>query len=125
MVTPFLLAGVAQAMSPAEIDEIARELLGPEQVSNRVDCTRRDAVTADFGPSPRREEASEIYLFPLRPHRQTAEVRSRVRYITTMNDGRSFIREGRIESIEWQRWPHFSARPSDRTSTAGMEQQCD
>lgn len=98
-----LLLAAAQGMTPGQ--QAARDLLGPEHVSNRVDCIVR------YPPdTPGRSEINEVYLFPLRPHRQSAEDRARVRYVTTMNDGRSFLREGRIESIIWERWPLFSAR---------------
>jgi len=102
MVALFILIA-AQSMTPGQ--QAARDLLGPEHVSNRIDCIVR------YPPdTPGRSEINETYLFPLRPHRQSAEERARVRYVTTMNDGRSFLREGRIESIAWERWPRFSAR---------------
>jgi hypothetical protein len=104
MVSAFLLAAVQ--LTARESEAMARDLLGPEHVSNRLDCrSRRPHVSG----SPD-AEVNRVFLFPLRPHLKSAEGRARLSYLTTLNDGRTFLREGRIASIVWEQWPRFSAR---------------
>ena len=109
-----LLLAAAQSMTPAE--QAARDLLGPEHVSNRLDCRSRRV-----SPGYPEVEVDRLFLFPLRPHRQSAEERARLRYVSTFKDGRTFLREGRIAAIQWEQWPRFSARLVFDSGTIQLE----
>ena len=110
-----LSAAAAQGMTPAQ--QAARDLLGPEHVSNRLDCRSR----RPHGSSSPDAEANWVILFPLRPHLKSAEERARLSYVTTFNDGRTFLREGRIASIVWEQWPRFSSRLALNYGTIRLE----
>lgn len=105
MISPLLLAAAVQ--NNVASGQTFRDLLGPEHVSNRLDCTTHDATPGGAYPD---SDASEVFLFPLRPHLRSPEERARVRYLTTLGDGRTFLREGRIDAITWEQWPRFTAR---------------
>lgn len=106
MVSPFVLA--ALQLSAPEIDEMAREFLGPERYSNRLDCVTRHVLEGAT-----RSQSNTVYVFPGRPHLRAPEDLREVNYVRTMNDGRSWIGTMRVAEATFQRWPRFSARIAD------------
>jgi hypothetical protein len=105
-----MLAIAAQGLSPEETRQMTLDFLGPERVSNRLDCLSHSSPETEQ-PSPAvADEVDSIFLFPMRPHLLSEEARRPVRYVSTFRDGRSFLREGRVRAIVWERWPRFSAR---------------
>lgn len=106
MVASFLLAALQAAPGAAEA---AHTLIGPELVSNRLDCESRSSAEGNdpFYPAYR---THYVFLFPLRPEYRSEEERRQVRYIQSMDDGRSWMVDARTEGLRWERWPGFAAR---------------
>jgi hypothetical protein len=106
MVALLLLAAL---QTPPGTADMARTLLGPEAVSNRLDCeSRSSAVGSD--PLYPAYRTHYVFLFPIRPEYRSAEERRQVRFIRSMDDGRSWIVDARTEGLRWERWPGFAAR---------------
>lgn len=102
-----LLAAALQP-SPGEVEAMARDFLGPERYSNRLDCASR-SVRAGIAVS----QSNLVFVFPIRPHRRNPEELGEVTYVRTMRDGRTWIENRRVAVARLEQWPHFSARIAD------------
>jgi hypothetical protein len=120
MVTALLALAFAQ-LSDAERSQMVHDFLGPERVSNRLDCRARGHAVGNGASGYPGYETDYVFLFPIRPHLQGQEARTQVRFIRSMRDGRSWIVEGRILAAQWSRWPHFSARLADVSGEIALQ----
>jgi hypothetical protein len=121
-----MLSLLSQATAPApaaapNVSEMVEYFLGPERVSNRLDCVTHSRRVLESGLTAWRDKMDYVFIFPLRPELQTEEVRSRVRFVRSMDDGRSWIVEGRIVDKEWARWPNFSARIAEGAGVINLK----